>query len=194
VSAARDRLLFLRAWVRDPARVGAVAPSGRALANLITADLTPADLPIIELGPGTGAFTEALIARGVPEQALALVEADASFAKNLRTRFPRARVLTMDAAQLGGMNPLFDRPAGAAVSGLPLLSMPPATVAAIMRGAFRQMRPGGALYQFTYLPRCPVPAVVMSQLGLESTRIGAAWANLPPGFVFRIRKRETAAS
>src|SRR5262249_14401779 len=123
---AGDRLLFLRALVRDPTRVGAVAPSGRALANLITADLTPADLPIIELGPGTGAFPEALIARGVPESALALVEADGSFARNLRTRFQRARVLTMDAAQLEGMEPLFDKPPGAAVSGLPLLSMPPA--------------------------------------------------------------------
>jgi phosphatidylethanolamine/phosphatidyl-N-methylethanolamine N-methyltransferase len=191
---AGDRLLFLRAWVRDPARVGAVAPSGRALANLITADLTPADLPVVELGPGTGAFTEALIARGVPESGLALVEADASFARSLRTRFPRARVLTMDAAQLGGVSALFDRPAGAAVSGLPLLSMPPATVAAIMRGVFHHMRPGGALYQFTYLPRCPVPPAVMTELGLHATRIGAAWANLPPGFVFRIRRSATTPS
>jgi len=191
---AGDRLLFLRALVRDPTRVGAVAPSGRALANLITANLTAADLPIIELGPGTGAFTEALIARGVPEHALALVEADAAFAQNLRARFPRTRVLTMDAAQLGATSSLCDRPAGAAISGLPLLSMPPATVAAIMRGVFRHMREGGSLYQFTYLPRCPVPAAVMSQLGLESTRIGAAWVNLPPGFVFRIRRREVAGS
>jgi phosphatidylethanolamine/phosphatidyl-N-methylethanolamine N-methyltransferase len=191
---AGDRLLFLRALVRDPTRVGAVAPSGRALAKLITADLTPADLPIIELGPGTGAFTEALIARGVPEQALALVEADPSFARNLQTRFPRARVLRMDAAQLAGVGALFDPPAGAVVSGLPLLSMPPATVAAIMRGVLRHTRAGGSLYQFTYLPRCPVPAAVMSQLGLEATRIGAAWANLPPGFVFRIRKSVVAAS
>src|SRR5262249_28542876 len=77
-----DGLLFLRALVRPPPRVGALAPPGRSPPPLTPSRLTPADLPIIELGPGTGTFTEALIARGVPEDALALVEADPGFARN----------------------------------------------------------------------------------------------------------------
>ncbi len=182
-----DTLLFWRSWLRNPRRIGAVAPSGRALAQLITGDLRVSDRPIIELGPGTGTFTQALIARGVSEDRLALIETDPAFAQTLKRRFPRARVLAMDAAHLGELAGLFDEPADAIVSGLPLLSLPADDVAAIVRGAFRHLHPGGALYQFTYLPRCPVPWRVMYRLGLEAERIGSAWANLPPAFVYRIR-------
>jgi phospholipid N-methyltransferase len=183
-----DTLLFLRSWLRNPTRIGAVAPSGRALAKLITSDHTLAERPVIELGPGTGAFTQALIARGVPEHRLALVEADPAFAAALKKRFPAARVLAMDATHLGDVAELFDEPVGAIVSGLPLLAMPADTVAAILKGAFHHVRPGGAMYQFTYLPRCPVPAQVMRQLHLEAHQIGCALANLPPAFVFRLTR------
>ena len=183
----KDTLLFWRSWLRNPRRIGAVAPSGRALAHLITADLPLSDKPIIELGPGTGTFTQAMLARGVSEDRLALVETDAAFAQALRRRFPRARVLTMDAAHLGDLAGLFDEPADAIVSGLPLLSLPADDVAAILQGAFRHLRPGGALYQFTYLPRCPVPWRLMYHMNLEADRIGSAWANLPPAFVYRLR-------
>jgi phosphatidylethanolamine/phosphatidyl-N-methylethanolamine N-methyltransferase len=184
-----DTLLFWRSLLRHPTRIGAVAPSGRALARLITANLPPSDKPIIELGPGTGAFTQALIARGVPEHRLALVEADPEFARTLARRFPRARVLAMDATRLGDVADLFDTPAGVILSGLPLLSMPIESVAAILRGAFRHLGPGGALYQFTYLPRCPVPRPLLDELQLETLRVGCAWANVPPAFVYRLRRR-----
>jgi phosphatidylethanolamine/phosphatidyl-N-methylethanolamine N-methyltransferase len=86
---------------------------------------------------------------------------------------------------------LFDRPADAIISGLPLLSMPPETVAAILSGAFHHLRAGGSLYQFTYVPRCPVPQRVMYDLGLEAHHVGSAWVNLPPAFVYRLRRLET---
>ena len=183
-----DTLLFLRSLLKNPSRTGALAPSGRALANLITADIGITDKPIIELGPGTGAFTQALLARGVPEHRLVLVEANPVFAQMLEVRFPRARVLTMDAARLEEVDGLSDEPAAAVVSGLPLLSTPLDNVASILRGAFRHLRADGALYQFTYLPRCPVPGQLMHRFELESRRSGCAWANLPPAFVYRLRR------
>jgi phospholipid N-methyltransferase len=157
------------------------------LATVITADL-PLSQPIIELGPGTGAFTLALLARGVPEHQLVLVEADPVFARALKGRFPRARVLTMDAVHLGSVAGFFDEPAGAVVSGLPLLSLPIDQVVAILEGAFRHVTPEGAFYQFTYLPRCPVPWRVLYRLGLEAHRVGCTWANLPPAFVYSLRR------
>jgi phosphatidylethanolamine/phosphatidyl-N-methylethanolamine N-methyltransferase len=183
-----DTLLFLRSWLRDPSRVGAVVPSGRALAKLITADLTPSDKTIIELGPGTGAFTEALIARGIKEHRLALIEADPAFARALKLRFPTARVLAMDATHLGDVTDVFDEPADAIISGLPLLSMQKDTVSVILSGAFGHLRAGGAMYQFTYVPRCPVGWQTLYQLGLEAHRVGSTWANLPPAFVYRLRR------
>jgi phospholipid N-methyltransferase len=184
-----DRRLFLRSWLQNPLRVGAVAPSGRALAELMTGAITPADCPIIELGPGTGAFTRALLARGIPEHRLVLIEADATFARTLQERFPAARVLTMDAAMLGHASGfLGDEQAGAVVSGLPLASMPAAKTAAIIEGAFRHIRADGAFYQFTYLPRCPIRRPALQRLGLEARRAGIALANVPPAIVYCIRR------
>lgn len=185
-----DTLFFLRSWLRNPRRVGAVAPSGQALARRITAQITPVSAPVIELGPGTGAFTQAILARGVPPEQLVLVEADRAFARALEARFPMLRVLAMDAARLGRSEPLFgDALAGAVVSGLPLLAMPGDVVEAIVAGAFAQLREGGSFYQFTYGPRCPVPRDMLERHGLVAQRIGYALWNLPPASVYRIARK-----
>lgn len=181
-----ETLGFFRAWLKDPLRVAAVAPSGRALASLITSEISRTTGPVIELGPGTGAFTRALVARGVLKEDLALIEREAQFAGALRQRHPGTKTLCMDATRLR-MVSLFDgRLAGAVVSGLPLLSMRPRQVIGILRGAFDKMRPDGAFYQFTYGPRCPVPTRLLDRLGLKAERIGGTLANLPPASVYRL--------
>lgn len=188
-----ETLGFFQAWLRSPLRVAAIAPSGRALARLITREITPETGPVIELGPGTGAFTRALIARGVRPEDLALIEFGSEFAVALQARYPAARTLWMDAARLDTVE-LFDgAPAGAVVSGLPLLSIAPRKVRAILMGAFDKMRPDGAFYQFTYGPRCPVPSHLLSSLGLEAERLGGTLANLPPAAVYRLRRVPQAA-
>jgi len=188
-TSCADFVRFFRSWVSDPMRVAAVAPSGERLAKLMTQEIDPLDGPVLELGPGTGVFTRALLARGVPESALTLIEFGEEFAVRLRGRFPEARVVRMDAAQLGDCGLFDDAPFGAVVSGLPLLSMPPSKVAAIVGGAFATMRPGGAFYQFTYGPRCPVPRAILEGLGLKGKRIGGTVRNIPPAGVYRISQQ-----
>ena len=157
----------------------------------MTGHVTAADSPVIELGPGTGTFTRALLARGVPEHKLALVEADQAFARTLRCNFPYARHLTMDAARLGQVEALFHQEAaGAVISGLPLLSIPVKQAESILEGVFsRHLRPDGVFYQFTYGLRFPLPAAVMERLGLQALRIGYVLANMPPAGVYCIRRR-----
>jgi phosphatidylethanolamine/phosphatidyl-N-methylethanolamine N-methyltransferase len=179
-------LLFLREWLAAPLRVAAVAPSGRRLAAVITSELDADRAPVIELGPGTGVFTRALIARGIPEERLALVEASAGFAARLSEAFPRAAVYRMDAARLRTVMPFGPGAAGAVVSGLPLPSLSPRTVYGVLSGALRNLRPGGAVYQFTYGWRCPVPPSILDRLGLRAEAIGHAFANLPPAAVYRL--------
>lgn len=189
----KETIGFLRAWLRDPLRVAAVAPSSQALARLITAEISSHRAPVIELGPGTGVFTRALLDRGVEAEDLVLVEAGADFAEALRLRFPAVRTLCMDAARLRTVAPFGERPVGAVVSGLPLLSMAPRQVFAILSGSFRLMAPEGAFYQFTYGPRCPVPPNVLHRLGLEAHRVGRTLTNLPPAAVYRIRRTDAHA-
>lgn len=180
---------FIRAFVSDPRRVGAIAPSGKALADAITAEICPASAPVIELGPGTGAFTQRIVERGVPEGNLALIEFGPAFARDLERRYSHARVLRMDAARLRQVELFGMGKAGAVVSGLPLLSMTLRQRVGILDGAFRHLRPDGAFYQFTYGFRCPVPRVVLERLGLKAVRIGSTFANIPPAGVYRITRR-----
>lgn len=179
---------FFQAWLKDPLGVASVVPSSRALARLITSEISPQTGPVIELGPGTGVFTRALLGRGVRPEDLSLIEAGYDFAARLQLLYPAVRTLWMDAARLRTVE-LFDgRPAGAVVSGLPLLSIPPRKVLAILSVAFRKMRPDGSFYQFTYGPRCPVSSRLLDRLGLKAERIGVTLANFPPATVYRFRR------
>ncbi len=191
---ATDIRSFLRAWIANPARIGAIAPSGAMLAGLITREISPGDGPVLELGPGTGTFTRALLERGVPESDLTLIEYSPEFARLLHRRFPQANIQRMDAARLTRANLFEAAPFSAVVSGLPLLSLPPRKVFAILTGAFSHLQPGGAFYQFTYGPKCPVRRRILDRLGLKSTRIGEALLNVPPAAVYRISKPSTTVA
>lgn len=184
-----DHLMFLRSWIGSPLTVAAVSPSGDALASLITREIDPSIGPILELGAGTGVFTRALLGRGVPESDLTLVEYGSDFMRLLQLRFPQARVLWMDASQLASHKIYSDAVVGAVVSGLPLLAMSPRKQISILSGAFKYIRPGGAFFQFTYGPRCPVPRAILDRLGLKAARIGGTIRNLPPASVYRITRR-----
>lgn len=187
--AVSDVIPFFRAWVSDPLRVASVVPSSRALANAITREIGASTGPVIELGPGTGVFTRALLARGVPPSKLALVERGEDFSRLLQLRFPTTKVVCTDATLIRHIDFFDGEKPGAVVSGLPLLSMSVRQVIAILNGVFHHLRTGGAFYQFTYGPRCPVPRRVLDRLGLEAVRTGWVLNNFPPAQVYRISRR-----
>src|SRR5215831_12601357 len=88
-----DEVRFLRSWIEKPLHVGAVMPSGRFLARTMAQYVDPyASGPVVELGPGTGAITSALIEHGVDQKRLVLVEYNPSFCALLRDRYPHAKV------------------------------------------------------------------------------------------------------
>lgn len=183
-----DTMLFFRAWIANPLRVAAVTPSGEALAELMTREIGSETGPVMELGPGTGSFTRALLARGVAEQDLTLVEVSSEFADMLRLRFPRARILCADAAALRPAGYWREGKVGAVVSGLPLLSMSPQKVMGVLGGTFSHLKRDGAFYQFTYGPLCPISPFILDRLGLRATRIGRTFRNVPPAAVYRITR------
>lgn len=183
--AASDFLLFLRSWAARPLEVAAIAPSSRRLAVAMTTEIGPLSGNVLELGPGTGAFTRALLRNGVYEDNLILVERNPAFAMLLRERFPSATLIEGDAQHLA-------LPAvksiGAAISGLPLLSMPAQTVRAILASVFHHLAEDGSLFQFTYGPRCPISLQVLRELGLKASFRRWVPLNLPPASVYRISR------
>jgi phosphatidylethanolamine/phosphatidyl-N-methylethanolamine N-methyltransferase len=183
-----DALTFFGRWLRDPAAMAAIAPSGRWLADLITRAIDPRLGPVLELGSGTGAFVPAMRARGVAERDLTLVELDPALAAHLTRRYPKARVLNGDAAAIGSR--LGDDRFGAVICGLGLLNMRPAEVEAILTEAFAHMAPAACFYLFTYGRACSVPDAICQRLGIRVTRVGTAWRNLPPARVFCLSRSD----
>ena len=181
-----DLALFMGQILRSPKTISAMAPSSRGLARAITADIGPDTGPVAEFGPGTGVFTRMILARGVAPKDLTLFEVNPTFAATLRTRFPGVRVINGGAE---GIAQHCDR-VGAVVSGLPLLSFPDALIRAILGGAFCALRPGAAMYQFTYGPRSPVPDAIAAGLDLVATPASRrVWLNWPPARVYRLMRR-----
>ena len=178
--------MFLRQWVSNPLMVGAVLPSGTSLARLMTMAIDHTTGSVLELGPGTGVFTEALLKRGLAEDQLTLVELDEKFADLLSARFPSVHIVQGSAARLSAAGVGRGIKYNAVVSGLPLLSMPSRTVFRIVKGVARRLAPGGNLYQFTYGARCPVARPMLEKLGLESHLLGTVVWNFPPASVYRI--------
>ena len=184
-----DTALFLWAWLADPLSIAAVAPSGPTLARLMTAGIGPETGPVIELGPGTGVFTRALLSRRVAPENLLLIERSPAFTLLLRERFPDLDIVC-DLAQRLDHHARARLPGslGAIVSGLPLLAMSKSVQQEILTAAFSALRPGGTFVQFTYGHVPPVDKAVARGLGLRFDCIGRTLRNLPPASVYSIRR------
>jgi phospholipid N-methyltransferase len=187
---AGDGARFLRAWLSDPFTIAAVAPSGQSLARLMTAGIGSDTGPVVELGPGTGVFTRAILRSGVVPANLLLIERSPAFTMLLRARFPDLDVVC-DLAQVLARHAR-DRlaePPGTVVSGLPLLAMPSSVQHQILDAVFSALRPGGTFVQFTYGHVVPVARDVAKNLGLASRLVGRTLRNLPPASVYEISRR-----
>ncbi len=182
-----DEVRFLRSWIEKPLHVGAVMPSGRLLARTMAqyVDIESAG-SVVELGPGTGAITNALIERGVDQKRLVLVEYNPSFCVLLRDRYPQAKVVQGDAYTLREtLWNVLSAPADAVVSGLPLVTKPMLTRVRLVRDAFAALAPGAPFVQFTY---SVVPPIPKSLPGVSTEASERIWMNLPPARVWVYRK------
>jgi phosphatidylethanolamine/phosphatidyl-N-methylethanolamine N-methyltransferase len=182
-----DEFRFFRSWIEKPLTVGAVAPSGKALARMMAGYVDPAiPGPIVELGPGTGPVTEALIARGIDPARLNLVEFDPTFCAHLRRRFPGVHVIQGDAYNLRQtLANLLPEPAAAFVSGLPLFNKPLKMRLSLLDQAFAMMRTDAPFVQFTYHAISPIPR---SHGNIRAEASDRVWRNFPPARVWVYRK------
>ena len=182
-----DEVRFLRSWIEKPLHMGAVMPSGRVLARTMAQYVDIGSLgPVVELGPGTGAITNALIEHGVDQKRLVLVEYNPGFCALLRDRYPHAKVVQADAYTLrDSLRNVLSAPASAVVSGLPLVTKPMLTRIKLIRDAFVALAPGAPFVQFTYSVAPPIPKSLPGVSTEASERI---WMNLPPARVWVYRK------
>ncbi len=183
-----DNLRFLRALIARPKHVGAVAPSSRALARAIARQIEPAcSGPILELGPGTGVITQALLERGIVPERITVIEYDPEFAAAIAARFHGIHVIQGDAFDLNrtlaSRHPEPEAFAGI-VSGIPLLNFPVPRRQAYAQTLTQRLAPGASLIQFSYGMHAPV----VPPPGHSVTCAAQVWANLPPARVWVYRK------
>ncbi len=177
---------FIIEWIKSPLVTASIVPSGVRLAKKMVQGLSPDSEQVIELGPGTGVFTNQLLAAGIKEEALVLVELNNKFAGKLRKKYPQATVINGAAEALPRLQL---KKANAVVSGLPLLSMRDKQIDAILTGVFGVMQPNGVLVQFTYGYNCPVKKELLQKHGLTASRNSFVINNFPPASVYHITKQ-----
>ena len=183
-----DETHFFRTLFGNPRLTGAVAPSGRFLARAMARAVDPrGEGLVVELGPGTGPVTRALIEHGVARERLVLVEYDGGFCRLLAQRFAPVRVVQGDAYDLPGALAAFEgRPIAAVVSSLPLLNQPPSKRAKLIADAFALMGPDGVFVQFTYGLASPIPRETCANR-FSAHCSAPIWCNLPPARVWTYR-------
>jgi phosphatidylethanolamine/phosphatidyl-N-methylethanolamine N-methyltransferase len=181
-----DEVRFIASWLQHPLKVGAVSPSGRALARAVAAEVDPS-IPgaVVELGPGTGPVTEALVERGIAPERLVLVEYDPEFCALLRRRYPGATVIEGDAYALADtLSGIIKEPLAAIASCLPLMTRPLSVRVRLLNAAIHMLQPGAPFVQFTYAMTAPIPSRRRRYRITSSPRI---WKNLPPARVWVYR-------
>lgn len=200
MSAIEEHLTFLGRFLRHPRQVGALAPSSRTLARAMLQDipLTPGRR-IVELGPGSGAFTREVI-RQLPAGATFLaVDIDPQFCRELKARWPSLDCECGSAADLSAMIAARGW-AGAdhIISGLPFASLPAALSRSILAAVQSVLLPRGTFTTFQYIHAYPTPPASAFRREMDG-RFGpmaarrAVFRNLPPAFVLSWRQRDTAA-
>jgi len=181
-----DEFVFLRAWMRAPLVTAAILPSGPFLSRALAAAVDPTTPgPIVELGPGTGAVTGALVDRGIAPERLILIEYLPEFCEVLRRRYPAARIIAGDAFEAPKIvKHLNVGPLSAVVSCLPLYANAPQSRERLLQGMLELGPKGMPFVQATNFPRSPIPFDPADIAGAPSPRI---WFNLFPAFVWTYR-------
>jgi phospholipid N-methyltransferase len=180
---------FLREFARDPRAMGAVAPSGPALARMeVEAARIENGEPVVEIGAGTGPMT-AEIVRQVPASPLLALEPNAALVAALRARFPGIRVEEAMAQALPTLCASWGHPkVRRVVSGLPWAIWPEELQNEILDAVLAVLTPDGRMVSFQYVHSQVLPAAVRFRAVLEArftsvTQTPIAWANVPPAFV-----------
>jgi phosphatidylethanolamine/phosphatidyl-N-methylethanolamine N-methyltransferase len=189
IASLTDSTLFLREWLANPQRMGSVAPSSRQLAAAMARWL-PANPEsyVLELGPGTGAVTQALLKRGLREEKLIAIERNPRMARLLQKRFPRAQIISGDAWNMDDLLRARHVPVhsvGTVFSSLPLLNFPPEQAEKLAHKIRAMLEPEGNWVQYSYHLGKKLPRGA-SSFQLHSSKI--VWLNLPPARVSVFQK------
>ena len=185
-------LKFAGNFLRHPKTIGAVAPSSRRLGERMVEGLDlAAASTVVELGPGTGPFSEIVLERIGAETKFFAFELDPAFVRLLRERFPKLQVYNESAENLPQR--LSDHGAQYAdhiICGLPWASLPDDVQERVFQAILAALPPGGTFRSFGYVHCCRFPKAARFRRRLENHFSAVEFSpvvlrNVPPAFVYR---------
>lgn len=182
-----DEIRFLKGMISTPKTVGAIMPTSARMANRMASIIdTGSGLPVLELGPGTGVITKAILDKGVPPENLVSVEYSGEFVRHLRGKYPGVKFVNGDAFSLaetlGDYNgQKFD----CVISGIPLLNFPMHMRVKLIEDLLKLVPVGRPVVQFSYGPVSPIVARPDSY---TIKHFDFIVRNIPPAQIWHYRK------
>lgn len=186
-----EELRFFKGWIDKPKAVGAIIPTSGITARRMASIITPeSGLPVLELGPGTGTITKAILQSGIRPQDLYSIEFSADFVDHMRKAYPDVNIIQGDAFDLDTtLGEKSDLQFDSAISAVPLLNFPVARRIAYINSLLDRLPFGRPVIQITYGPRSPVPAQA-GQFSVE--HFDFVLRNIPPAQLWIYRRVEHA--
>ena len=184
-----DRLAFFQGFLRKPMQVGSIIPSSRFLERRIAraAGIGRARL-VVELGPGTGGTTRALLRQMRSDAKLLAIEIDPDFVSVLRRLNHDPRLIVHEGSATDVRQILAKHELGAPdviLSGIPFSTMPRPLGRDIIRSVHESLEPGGVFVAYQVRDRVKI-------LGSEvfgRARTDMVLLNVPPMRVYRWEKQ-----
>jgi phosphatidylethanolamine/phosphatidyl-N-methylethanolamine N-methyltransferase len=183
----RDDFRFFRSWLSQPKIVGSVVPTSWRMAKRMAA-VIDADsmLPVLELGPGTGVVTRAMLARDIDPKRIVSLEYSREFCERLRVDFPNVEFIEGDAFELAtSLGPHTGKEFDCVVSSLPLLHFPVEKRIALMEDLLDRIPAGRPVLQFSY---GLVPSVPRGRGNYTVERYDIVLRNIPPAQLWIYRR------
>ena len=191
-----SRIELFKHFVKNPGEIGAICPSSPFLAETIVSDISLENAStIVEIGPGTGVFTKAIIRKKRDDANFFVIELNEGLYNQFQKRFPGISAHNNCASELSEiMKKENVTSIDVVISGLPWASFPETLQNDILGSVFESLSPGGTFATFAYLQGFLMKGAHRFKKLLktkfdqvDTSRV--VWRNLPPAFVYRCRKK-----
>lgn len=155
-----EEIRFFKGMMQGPKTVGSIVPTSSITARKMASVINPhSGLPVLELGPGTGAITKAILSRGVKPEKLVAVEYSTDFYEHLVRLYPGVNFINGDAFNLDKtLGSMKDQTFDSVVSAVPLLNFPMQARIALLESLLDRLPAGRPVVQISYGPVSPIIA------------------------------------
>ncbi|ABR62358.1 methyltransferase domain-containing protein [Sinorhizobium medicae] len=182
-----EEIRFFKGWMSNSRAVGAILPTSSVTARRMASVVDPdSGLPVLELGPGTGVITKAILERGIEPEKLISIEYSTDFYNQLKAQFDGVQFINGDAFDLDRtLGSLKDQQFDSVISAVPLLNFPMHRRVELLEDLLSRIPFGRPVIQISYGPMSPVVAVPDSY---RIQHFDFVVRNIPPAQLWVYRK------